>query len=64
MALAGSPSEKPIAVIYSASDVYEAIPLPLTGLNSNHLRYVKVSERDEGVNRLQGRATRVPARPM
>lgn len=31
MALAGSPSEKPIAVIYSASDVYGAVTLPLTG---------------------------------
>lgn len=30
MALAGSPSEKPIAVIYGASDVYGAVPLPLT----------------------------------
>ena len=50
-ALAGSPSEKPIAVIYGASDVYEAIPLPLTSLNRKHLQYVKVSERDEGVNR-------------
>lgn len=51
LALAGSPSEKPIAVIYAASDVYEAVPLPPTSPKRKHLQYVKVSERDEGVNR-------------
>lgn len=35
MALAGSPSEKPIAVIYGASDGCEPAPLPLTSPSEN-----------------------------
>lgn len=44
MALAGSPSEEPIAVIYSASDGHGAAPLALTGLQRKHLQSVKVSQ--------------------
>lgn len=49
MALAGSPSEEPIAVIYGASDGHGAVPLALTGLQRKHLQSVKVSEGAEGV---------------
>lgn len=49
MALAGSPSEEPIAVIYGASDGHGAVPLALTGLQRKHLQSVKVSKGAEGV---------------
>lgn len=42
-ALAGSPSEEPIAVIYGSSDVHESAPLPLTNPQGDSC-HVSVSE--------------------
>jgi len=42
-ALAGSPSEEPIAVIYGSSDVHESAPLPLTNPQGD-ICHVSVSE--------------------
>lgn len=69
MALAGSPSEEPIAVIYSASDGHGAAPLALTGLQRKHLQSVKVSQGAEGVTERvcvcvpEGKVTPGPACP-